>query len=316
MTVVCLASAAYLSKPLPSGVEAVSSFQRTKKTNASKGSHTAYGPATKLADLKDSAIKESSGLVASRTTPGFYWTHNDSGDGPFIYAFDERGGRRGVWRVAGATARDWEDVAAGPGPDRKRLYLYIGDIGDNSARRSEIVVYRVAEPTITPADAGSSKSKPLETEAAESIRLSYPDGKHDAETLLVHPVTGNIYIITKIPFANPQGYEAAVPLRTDVTIKLVRVAELNVPSIFGGIVTGGAISPNGQRVALCDYLQGYEAVLPDNSVSFSSIWQQPLKSFALGDRKQGEAITYRLDGWALLATSEGLPSPLIQVVRR
>ena len=132
---------------------------------------SSYGPAETIANLQDSSIKESSGLAASRSTPGLYWTHNDSGDGPFIYAFDERGRRRGVWKLRGATARDWEDMATGPGPERNRSYLYIGDIGDNSGSRSEIVVYRVPEPKITRADATSSRAKPVLTEAAESIRL-------------------------------------------------------------------------------------------------------------------------------------------------
>jgi len=254
--------------------------------------------------------------VASRSTPGLFWTHNDSGDGPFIYGFDSRGDRKGVWRVADAFARDWEDIAAGPGPERHQNYLYIGDIGDNRERRLEIVVYRVPEPAIIAADASSTKSKPRLTESAEAIRLRYPDGKHDAETLMVHPVTGSLFIVTKVALANSGIYEATVPLRTDVTITLTRVGELNVPSLLGGIITGGAISPNGRRVALCDYMQGYEMTLPDNGESFRSIWKQPLKTIALGDRKQGESITYRLDGKALLVTSEGVPTPLIQVVRR
>jgi hypothetical protein len=38
-------------------------------------------------------------------------------------------------------------------------------------------------------------------------------------------------------------------------------------------------------------------------------------SFDLGKRQQGEAITYRLDGKALLATSEGKNASIIQVTR-
>jgi hypothetical protein len=275
-----------------------------------------YGPPTKLGSLADPAINESSGIVASRTGPGLYWTHNDSGDGPFIYAFDNRGASRGVWRVTGATARDWEDIAAGPGPVRGTNYLYIGDIGDNSGSRADVVVYRVPEPAIRAEDAQSTKRKPRTTEASEAIRLHYPDGAHDAEALLVHPVTGNIYIITKTPFADPGIYEADAPQKTDRTTTLVRVGKLNVPSLLGGIITGGDISPDGRRVALCDYVQGYEIVLPDARGAFNQIWKQPLKTIALGTRRQGEAISYRLDGRALLTTSEGLHAPLNQVVRR
>jgi hypothetical protein len=275
-----------------------------------------YGPPTKLGSLADPAINESSGIVASRTTPGLYWTHNDSGDGPFIYAFDNRGASRGVWLVTGAASRDWEDIAAGPGPVRGKNYLYIGDIGDNSGNRADVVIYRVSEPAIKADDAQSTKRNPRATEAAEAIRLRYPDGAHDAEALMVHPVTGNIYIITKIPFADPSIYEADAPQKTDRTTTLVRVGKLNVPSLLGGIITGGDISPDGRRVALCDYLQGYEIVLPDARGAFNQIWKQPLKTIALGARNQGEAIAYRLDGRALLTTSEGLHSPLNQVVRR
>ena len=291
--------------PLPP----VTHVQKTKTTTASN-----YGASTQLARLKDKAVKESSGLAASRRFPGVYWTHNDSGDGPFIYAFDTRGNGRGTWRVTGATANDWEDVAAGPGPKPDVSYLYIGDIGDNQSKRSEIVIYRVPEPELSKGTV--SKSKAAATAASEAIRLRYPDGSHDAEALLVHPATGNLYIITKTPFANPGIYEAAAPLALGSTITLNRVGTLEVPSLLGGIITGGAISPDGRRVVFCDYLQGYEAVLAEKKAAFNTIWKEPLASISLGSRKQGEAITYRLDGKALLMTSEGSPMPLFQVERR
>jgi hypothetical protein len=92
-----------------------------------------------------------------------------------------------------------------------------------------------------------------------------------------------------------------------------RVGEVRVPSVFGGVITGGSISPDGRRVALCDYFQGYEVVLPARSSNFDEIWKERLTGFDLGKREQGESITYRLDGKALLATSEGKNAPLIQV---
>jgi hypothetical protein len=275
-----------------------------------------YGPPERIGVLENRAIDESSGIVASRTTPGMYWTHNDSGDGPFIYAFDDRGHSRGVWRVTGAQADDWEDIAAGPGPTAGLNYLYIGDIGDNSDSRSQIIVYRVPEPTITSAEDGTRKIGVQLTETAEVIRLRYPDGRHNSETLLVHPSTGKIYLITKIEFGNAGVYEGDLAQASAGVITLARVGELSVPTVFGGMLTGGDISPDGQRVSLCDYVQGYEIALPDAGSAFDAIWKQPLKPIALGKREQGEAIGYRLDGKALLATSEGRQSPLIQVVRR
>jgi hypothetical protein len=274
-----------------------------------------YGQPVTIATIKDTSISESSGLVASRTTPGAYWTHNDSGDGPFIYALDTHGDSFGTFRVSGAEALDWEDIAAGPGPQANRSYLYIGDIGDDDSARSEVVVYRVPEPTLSTATRKFTKSRPGSTEPAEAIRLRYPDGKHDAEALLVHPRTGNLYIITKVLLANPGVYEAVAPFTAGQSITMRKVAEPRVPSLFGGVITGGSISPDGRRVALCDYFQGYEIVLPQGASSFDDIWKQKMIDFDLGKRKQGESITYRLDGRALLATSEGKQPPLIQVER-
>lgn len=275
-----------------------------------------YGPPTKLAELEDQTIDESSGLVASRTSPGCYWTHNDSGNTPIIYAFDSAGRRRGVWRVTGAKLTDWEDIAAGPGPKPGQNYLYIGDIGDNDGTRSELVVYRVPEPAIPGSDPGTTNRKPGATEPAEAIRLRYPSGKHDSEALLVHPQTGKIYLVTKVALANPEVYAAEIPQDLNQTTTLTRLGELEMHTLFGGIVTGGAVSPDGRRAALCDYIQGYELVLPDGNNNFDSIWKQPLRAVDVGKRKHGESISYRLDGKALMVTSERLPAPLIEVVRR
>ncbi len=275
-----------------------------------------YGRPRILGTLQDAAINESSGLVASRTSPGLYWTHNDSGDGPYIYALDERGEQRGTWRVKGASARDWEDIAAGPGPQARTSYLYIGDIGDNGGRREDISVYRVKEPTIKATDPSSNKRKPLVTDDAEVIRFHYPDGAHDSEALMVHPKTGDVYIVTKISFGNSVVYKASAPLNTNSPTTLERIGELIIPSLFGGLITGGDISPDGLRLALCDYLDGYELVLSGGRASFDPIWKQTLQPVDLGKRRQGESIAYRLDGRALLATSEGAHSPLVEVVRR
>ena len=44
----------------------------------------AYGPPARAGRLEDGTVNESSGVAASRANAGLYWTHNDSGDGPFL----------------------------------------------------------------------------------------------------------------------------------------------------------------------------------------------------------------------------------------
>ena len=291
--------------------------QKPKKVQrAPLPSSGVYGPPVKLADLEDKAVNESSGLVASRTSPGNYWTHNDSGNGPVIYAFDSNGRRRGVWRITGATSEDWEDMAAGPGPKANTSYLYIGDIGDNNSTRSEIILWRIPEPVIPATDTGSTERRPEVTEPAEKIRLRYPDGQHDSEALLIHPATGRIYVVLKVPLINAGVYAADLPTDTREVVTLTRIGEVEVPGIAGGIITGGDISPDGRRAALCDYFNGYEFVLKDPSLPFDGIWKESLTVVDVGDRKHGETITYRLDGKALMTTSERLPTPLFEMVRK
>jgi hypothetical protein len=276
----------------------------------------AYATPASLGDLEDRAIDESSGIVASRRHPGLFWTHNDSGDGAFIYAFDRRGGKRGTWRVTGAKAFDWEDIAAGPGIEPARSYLYIGDIGDNNRERREIIVYRVAEPAITDRDAYTDRSAPQETEPAEAIHLRYPDGRHDAEALAVHPSTGDLYIITKTrsTTASATVYKLAAPFSPAKINTLEKVGTLRTPSLTPGMITGADISPDGRRLILCDYFNAYEMSMPDaTGSSFDGIWKQSMAIVSLGARNQGEAVCYRLDGQAILATGESSPAALIEV---
>jgi hypothetical protein len=302
-----------------SGCHAGAGAQREREQEGRRRATVVAGAATvsatpaQIATLEERAVTESSGIVASRQNPGLFWTHNDSGDGPVLYAFDRGGRRRGTWVVEGAQARDWEDIAAGPGPAHGRAYLYAGDIGDNEEKRQFITVYRLPEPYIAQDFAGATTGYRRATERAEAIRLKYPDGAHNAEALMVHPSTGDLYVVTKR--GDEAGvYKLAAPFDASALNTLARVATLRGPGFFGVLITGGDISPDGRRVALCDYASGYELTLPEGSKEFDDIWRQKPTLVPLGFRRQGEGVCYRLDGAALLATSEGTPTPLIEVV--
>ena len=289
----------------------------TRKEGAAAAASTplplAAAEPVQLAALEDRRVEESSGLVASRRSPGLFWTHNDSGDDPLVYAFDRAGGARGAFRVEGARAVDWEDIAAGPGPAPGQSYLYVGDIGDNGRRREFVVVYRFPEPEPDAAQAPGKEARA--TQPAEAIRIKYPDGAHNAEALAVHPATGDIYIVTK---ANAEAavYRLAAPFDPQATGTMSKVATLRGPDFFGTLITGADISPDGRRVALCDYAQGYELTLPEGSKDFQEVWRQTPAALSLGARQQGESVAYRLDGAAVLATSEGSPAPLFETVLR
>ncbi len=271
-----------------------------------------YGEVKEIATLEDKAINESSGISASRKNAGLFWTHNDSGGGAFIYALDTNGKKRGVWRVAGAENVDWEDMAIFT--QNNESYLYIGDIGDNDRERNSIIVYRFVEPNIKNEDSSSTKSNPLQTENAEAFRLEYPDGKHNCETLLVHPTTGDIYLVTKTSKGTAGVYKISNPSASSIN-KLVKVSDLSVPGMLKGFLTGGDISPDGRRVILCDYFAAFEFVLLANNAKFDDIWKVKPLAVNIGQRQQGEAVCYAPDGKAIYATSEETPTPLFEVRR-
>jgi hypothetical protein len=265
-----------------------------------------------LATLRVPGLDESSGLAASRAYPGVFWSHNDSGGGPFVYAFDRTGKGLGRWRVPAARAVDWEDMAIAPGP-KGGWQLYLGDIGNNQRRRKEVTVYRIPEP--------NPRAPAATTAPAEAIRLQYPDEAHDAECLMAHPKTGDLYIVTKARGRDSETivFKAAAPLSVKRSNMLRKVAVLDLPdsplTLVIGRVTGGDISPDGQRVILCGYFSAWEARLPSGAKRFDAIWAAQWEDVGLGSRAQGESVCYRHDGRAVLATSEGTESPLSEVVR-
>lgn len=314
LSLLAFASAFVLAACNTTGARRPSVKEVKEQSNQARAETKASGPydePARIAALEDARVTESSGLVASRRNPGVFWTHNDSGDAPVIYAFDRAGKRRGAWRVRGAKAVDWEAASFGPGAEAGKSYLYIGDIGDNGHARAEIVVYRFAEPDAS-SNAGDSKQ---ETEQAEAFRLRYPDGSRDAEALLVHPSTGDIYVVTKTVSGAAGVYKLAAPYSSSKVNTLTRVAEVRLPGLFGGFITGGDVSPDARRAVLCDYVNAYEFALPSGG-RFEEIWTQEPRRVELGERRQGEAVCYGADGEAIYATSEGRPAPFIEAKRR
>jgi len=199
---------------------------------------TAFGPGRAVGIIRSDLINEASGIVASRKNPAVLWVHNDSGDSARLFAINTKGGFLGTCTIAGAAARDWEDIAIGPGPDPNVPYLYIGDIGDNRGRYPDVTVYRVPEPGVgAAAPFGAMSAGP-----ADAITLTYPDSPRDAETLLVDPLTRDIYIISKRElFA--KVYRAAYPQSTTKRTRMERVAVLP-----WGAAVAGDVSSNGRRV--------------------------------------------------------------------
>lgn len=256
-------------------------------------------PGRQVGIIRSDLVQEASGIVASRRNPGVLWVHNDSGDAARIYAINAKGDFLGVCNIGGAQCRDWEDIAIGPGPDPNQHYLYIGDIGDNRDQYQDVLVYRVSEPTV---GAGAS-FEPTTIGPTDVIRLTYPDGPRDAETLLVDPLTRDLYIISKREWRS-KVYLAAFPQSTTEQIKMEQVAEMP-----WGFAVAGDVSPDGRRVIIRGM---FNASLWGRSVG-EPLWRAfsgKQIQLPLIDEPQGEGICFDSRGAGYFTIGEMHYPPL------
>ncbi|WP_330339255.1 WD40 repeat domain-containing protein [Streptomyces sp. NBC_00557] len=235
--------------------------------------------------FKDPRISESSGLAASRLHPGVYWTHNDSGHGPYLYAVDSRTGKtvaRVTLRGIGAP-RDVEAISIGPHNE-----IYLGDIGDNLGGTWPYVwIYRLPEP----------KQLRDQTVTATQYVVKYADGPRDAESLVVHPKTGRVYIIDKKENGG-HLYEGPATLSPSGTNVFRPVAPVDLWA------TDAAFSPDGRQLAVRGYFGGIRYDWNGGRIKREGRLDVPLQG-------QGEGVTYSADGTRLLYSSEGAGSEVV-----
>jgi hypothetical protein len=229
--------------------------------------------------IGDSRIPESSGLAASSTHRGVYWTHNDSGyEQANVYAVDSATGKTvATITLTGVEGRDLEAISIGPDGD-----IYVGDIGDNlGGSWPEVWIYRFPEPE-------RLRDRTLRP-TVHTVR--YADSPRDAESLAVHPTTGRVYIVGK----NEDGdglYAGPEELSTSTVNTFERVAVIDLWA------TDAAFSPDGTRLAVRGYFGG-----------IMYAWQngkpKRLGRLSVPIQRQGESMTFTPDGRTLMLGTEG-----------
>ncbi len=250
--------------------------------------------------VQPTTIIEASGLAASRHTPGFFFTHNDNFDDQRIFALTEAGELRGTWTLDIPTSvHDPEDIAVGPGPVSSVSYVYLADIGDNNNVRTDITVYRALEPAISPVGAPVVANLP-----AESIRLSYPDGPRDAETLMID-TNGDMYVIAK-RLTPGKIYRAPFPQSTTSVNVLQHVGQMQWNQIQP---TGGDIAADGSAIIVRGYFR-IDLWLRPAGTNIGDVLSLVGCSATVVFEPQGEAICFRNDLLDYATVSEGNNPPL------
>jgi hypothetical protein len=198
---------------------------------------TSFAPGISWGTVAISALPEASGIAASRKNTNVLWTHND-GSREKLFAIGFNGALLSTFNL-NHKVDDVEDIAVGPGPTAGANYLYVGDIGGSAGKnnvRSNVQVLRIDEPLVDVAWAANPRSSNFQN--VESFTLVYPDGSYDAETLMVDPLTGDLFIMTKedtgarVYRANLNGVVAGS------TVNLAFVRTLEFPLASGGDISG------------------------------------------------------------------------------
>ncbi|MEV0941161.1 hypothetical protein AB0I90_12400 [Micromonospora wenchangensis] len=252
----------------------------------------AAAPAT-VCRVRDGRLTEISGMVA--TDSGFVMVNDgaDEASRRRIFFLDAR---CAVVRTVAypSRPRDTEDLAVGADGT-----VWVADIGDNDRTRSTVALWKLAPGARRPV----------------LHRLTYPDGAHDAEALLLDGA-GRPVVVTK------QGGSAGVylpagPLRAGATVPLTLAGQVRLPltttpnpySFFGRrLVTGGATAPDGRRVVLRTYADAFEYEVTDGDVVAALTGGTP-RIVPLPDEPQGESVSYSRDGRFLLTVSETAGQP-------
>jgi hypothetical protein len=241
-----------------------------------------------LGELDNHQINEASGLVASTIHPSLLYTHNDSGGDPLIYILDTLGSYKGRIHLEGIRNRDWEDIAIGPGKEPNSSYIYVGDIGDNNSARQKIQLYRFPEPSLLQEE---TKVQP------EKFTLKYPDGARDAETLLVDPWSGDIFILTKRDTSNTL-YRAPADQLEKGEVLLEKVIKLPIT-----MAVAGDISVDGKQIAIKNYWVIYYWEREEGESIPDALSRKPVQ-LPYKPEPQGEAIGFSSNGNSFYTLSE------------
>jgi hypothetical protein len=245
--------------------------------------------------IKTPELVETSGLAASKLNPDVLWLHNDGGSGKLVAV--STSGKLAAVVTCRAKLDDVEEIVIGPGPKEDVDYIYMGDIGDNSERRSEIRVVRFPEPNLN-----GERGQELSVDAAEEFRLTYPDGPHDAEAMFIDPLERLLCIVTKEKKRARVYCVRLAGLKAGKPAQLAKFATLDVEDI-----SAASISRDGRRILLRWEKEGWLWSREKGEAVADALARNPRKVPVLGKKQagNGEAIGFSASRDSYFTVSEG-----------
>ncbi len=264
-----------------------------QETESTSSQDTLFSKGIRQGVLENEKLDEVSGIAASQSNANVLWTHNDSGDKSNLYLIGLHGENYGKVKLKGISNRDWEDIAISAGPINGVSYIYIAETGDNLAMHSDKTIYRIEEPDISEA----SFPIDLTINHVDALRFKYPDGKKDAEALMVDPIAKDVFIISKHE-TNVHVYK--LPFPQSITEEIVAKKVGTLPTTK---VVAADISPDGTEILIKTYFTVmYWKKKGDESII--DLLNTPPTLLPYIFEPQGEAITWKPDGTGYYTLSE------------
>ena len=267
---------------------------------------TTFQPGIVWGKTSINALSEASGIASSARNPGVLWTHND-GSRKRVFAVSTNGATLSNFSFD-ESVDDVEDMAVGPGPSAGVSYLYFGDIGGNNHsgdKREDVQIIRIPEPAVDLVWASSPRSSDFT--GVESFTLVYPDGEYDAETLLVDPITADVFVVTK-ENNSARVYRANLNAATNgSTLDLTLVQTVSFAK-----ASGGDISADGKQIILRREDAAMLWTRCDNEDIGTALGRagQSVPVIGTPTEENGEAIAFLRDGSGYVTISEGDDQPI------
>ena len=257
-----------------------------------------YLPPKKLAELDNREIIESSGLAPSRRQADVFWTHNDSGDKPRLFALDIHGQHLGTLKVDVKKAHDWEDIASFE--MKGTPYLLIADVGKSRKKDAALKLHLIVEPD--PYDI------PRRIHPVKTVSFRFDGGRPDCESMAFDTLQQKVLLATKSDGFVSRIFELDWPQDQSSKKLLARLVEtIDVP-----MAVAMDISTESRYAIVLSY--GGARLFPRNkSESWRETFSRSGIPVRMPTRRQGESICFGSHDLTLYLTSEKLPTPLFQV---
>jgi hypothetical protein len=276
-----------------------------------------FMPSIDLGDVENPGLSEASGLAASRVNPGYFWSHNDSGNPNMLYYFDEKGKGTRAFELSGTSNRDWEDMAI-VGESDGSATIYVADFGDNGAIYADYTIYWFKEPII-------NTSTSTKINAVNSLKFTLPDGARDMECLLIDQKTKDIFIVSKRE-NNKRLYKISasnVVPSARIQAEFVQELSFSIPIIADprvvsvNFISGGAVSADNSEILIKNYFEMHYWKRSSGESIPSALKRPPVKvtyaginSDGTGQEIQGEAVSFAADGSGYYTLGEGTSARL------